>query len=53
MNLSGIYLLVVPGQFKSCINKTSQLPGVEVHDMEPEAGRLIVMLDLAILRLKV
>jgi nitrate reductase NapD len=45
MNLSGIYVLVVPDQFKSCVNEISQLPGVEVHYMEPEAGRLIVTLD--------
>ena len=54
MNLSGIYLLVVPGQFKSCINKISQLPGVEVHyNLRPVALSLRWMLDLTILSLKV
>ena len=43
MNISGILVIVPPDQVEDVAVKLNGLPGVEVHHIEPETGRLVVV----------
>jgi nitrate reductase NapD len=43
MNLSGIVVAVSPAFIDSCIEQLNALPGIEVHNIDREKGRLVVV----------
>lgn len=43
MNLSGILVVVSPSQLDEVQARLKELPGVEVHHVEPETGRIVVV----------
>jgi periplasmic nitrate reductase NapD len=43
MNLSGILVVTQPNQIEAVRGRLEQLPGVEVHHIEPETGRIVVV----------
>lgn len=43
MNISGILVVVPPGQIEDVTLKLNGLPGVEVHHTEPATGRIVVV----------
>jgi nitrate reductase NapD len=43
MNLSGILVVVSPSQFEEAKARLVELPGVEVHHVEPETCRIVVV----------
>ena len=43
MNLSGILVIVRPEQLETATARLTQLPGVEVHQVEAQTGRIIVV----------
>lgn len=43
MNLSGILVVVPPSQVEEVQIRLGELPGVEVHHVEPHTGRIVVV----------
>lgn len=43
MNVSGILVVVSPSQLEEAKARLVELPGVEVHHVEPETGRIVVV----------
>lgn len=43
MNLSGILVVVPPSQVEEAKVRLGELPGVEVHHVEPQSGRIVVV----------
>ncbi|MGE5153609.1 MAG: chaperone NapD [Bdellovibrio bacteriovorus] len=43
MNLSGILVVAPPSQVEEVKARLIDLPGVEVHHVEPETGRIVVV----------
>jgi nitrate reductase NapD len=42
MNVSGILVVVPPGQLSASIETLEQLEGVDVHYSDPDSGRIVV-----------
>ncbi len=47
MHTSGILVLSHPADVTSCVDALESLPGVEVHHVEEDTGRMIVVLETA------
>lgn len=43
MNLSGIVVAVFPGKVDACVERLNALPGVEVHNVDHEKNRIVVV----------
>jgi len=43
LNLSGILVVARPGQFDECLAVLPLLDGVEVHQTDPETGRIVIV----------
>ncbi len=43
MNISGILVMVPPGQTETIIERLNALPGMEVYHGETETGRVVVI----------
>jgi periplasmic nitrate reductase NapD len=47
MNVSGILVVVPPSRVEDTKARLESLPGVEVHHVEPESGRIVVVQEAA------
>jgi nitrate reductase NapD len=45
MHVSGILVVVRPGEVGTAALRLEALPGVEVHHRDPDGGRLVVVLE--------
>ncbi len=43
MNLSGIVVATFPGKVDACVDRLNALPGVEVHNVDHEKNRIVVV----------
>lgn len=43
MNLSGILVVTPPAQLDECLFALNRLPGVEVHHLERESGKIVAV----------
>lgn len=43
MNLSGILVIVPPSEVEEAQVRLGELPGVEVHHVEPHTGRIVIV----------
>jgi len=43
MNLSGIVVAAFPGKVDACVERLNALPGVEVHNVDHDMNRIVVV----------